>query len=84
MTTIQYKLTNDTEELVKMATSNNKNRHLFDHKMVYMDACQECSKIDDEIITQKKTDTINLQNFEREDEWQLNKKYFRAEISLKS
>ena len=45
MKTIQYKLTNDEEELVKMATSNNKNRHLFDHKMVYMDAVKNVLRL---------------------------------------
>ena len=45
MKNIQFKLTIDEEELVKMATSNNKNRYLFDYKIVYMDAVKNALKL---------------------------------------
>jgi hypothetical protein len=45
MKTIQFKITSDEEELVKMATSNNKNRYLLDYKMVYMDAVKNALRL---------------------------------------
>ena len=44
MKNIQYKLTHEEEELLKMATANNKNKHLLDHKNIYMNAVRDAIK----------------------------------------
>lgn len=44
MKSIQYKLTHEEQELIKMATSNNKNKHLLDHKHTYMNAVRDAIK----------------------------------------
>ncbi len=44
MKNIQYKLTNEEEELLKMATANSKNKHLLDHKNIYMNAVKDAIK----------------------------------------
>ena len=44
MKNIQYKLTREEEELLKMATANNKNKHLLDHKNIYMNAVKDAIK----------------------------------------